>query len=176
MDEGEKIVHNDQATGSSDEAYRHLTRHLVTEDVAQSLVEHFTTKQILRQVAHLDWEITSGTTITNPGGRLRKMIQGSWALPPGAETAFERRFGAGEDHPSGPAPDTPGDFWSRFNALPPNQQSLLIDQALDRLRKSDPSKELFLSSLPRDSALIEALRLELEVLLANLPTTENAHA
>ena len=102
------------------------------------------------------------------------MIRGNWALPPSAEATFERRFGFGDDDSQPPAPPSkPGDFWSRFNALPPNRQSLLIDRALNRLRKSDPSKELFLSSLPRDSALIEALRPVLEVLLATPPTTED---
>ncbi len=120
------------------EAYRLLKKYGVTEKTILSIIRAHSDAEIERQVAHLDFERSQGKPIQNPGGRLAKMIRDQWALPPGAEAVYRRRFlagdVAGETGPPAPAVESrvdmePDAFDLQLAALPEDQRAALRQHA-----------------------------------------------
>ncbi len=96
-------------------------------------------------MAHLDFERSQGKTIRNPGGRLAKMIREEWALPPGAEAVYRRRFlgdVAGEAEPPASVPEAtpvePDAFDLRLAALSEEERVALRARAERLAREQNP--------------------------------------
>lgn len=129
------------------EAYRLLRRYGVTEHRILPLIRHHSDAEIERQVAHLDFERSQGKAIRNPGGRLAQMIREQWALPPGAEAVYRRRFrGEGVAGEVGvPAlvveasvEMEPDAFELEVAALPEEERASLRARAEERALEQDP--------------------------------------
>ncbi len=130
-----------------EEAYRLLLQYGVTEHLILPIIRAHSDSEIERQVAHLDFERSQGKRIQNPGGRLAKMIREQWALPPGAEAAYRRRFMgagfAGETEPPAPAVESPVDmepdaFDLQLATLPEDQRASLRARAEQLAQEQNP--------------------------------------
>ncbi len=130
-----------------EEAYRLLLHYGVTEHLILPLIRAHSDAEIERQVAHLDFERSQGKRIQNPGGRLAKMIREQWALPPGAEAAYRRRFlgagAAGLAEPPAPVAKFPVEmemdtFDLQLAALPEEQRASLRASAEQLAQEQNP--------------------------------------
>ncbi len=126
-------------------AYRLLRDYGVTEQAILPLIHAHSDSEIERQVAHLDFEQSQGKRLRNPGGRLAKMIREEWALPPGAEAAYRRRFlgeVAGEAGPPASVPEAtpvePDAFDLRLGALSEEERTTLRQRTKQLAREQNP--------------------------------------
>ncbi len=145
MISGVVVVPDEEIPTPRVEAYRLLQHYGVTEHLILPLIRAHSDTEIERQVAHLDFERSQGKTIRNPGGRLAKMIREEWALPPGAEAAYRRRFlgdVAGEAGPPASVPEAtpvePDAFDLRLGALSEEERTTLRARAERLAREQNP--------------------------------------
>ena len=143
------VVDSDECPTPRTEAWKLLTDRGVSGKKALRLIRRHSDTEIRRQVCHLDFEQSQGKRLTNPAGRLVKMISDQWTLPPGAEAAYRRRFASGDAQSirpppaHGPEPEEPDALDLRLAALPASERTALREQAQEVARRLNPDMEGF---------------------------------